>query len=599
MKISSAVNLFAGAIIAALLVAAATSVYTLEQLRVGGPVYTRIVQGKDLIADILPPPLYVIEAYLETRLAIDNPAAAQATKARLKKLHADYDDREAYWLASNLDGGLRTELTQGSHAEAQRFWQETETVFVPALEKGDTAAARLSLGRIAAAYTAHRAIVDDIVTKSNAMNAATEATAAKTRTLLTAIMAGVATLATLLLLAGVVAISRGVVRPIGRMTAFMTQLATGEYSLTVPFRSRRDEIGEMAEAVEVFRSSGVEQGSLRQQQEDSRLAEAKAEAGRQAEKEAASAELASVMETLAGGLSRLSAGDLSQRLADAFPAEFEQTRTDFNSAVDSLSEAMAAITTSSGGIRGGASEIGQASDDLSRRTEQQAASLEQTAAALDAITDNVRKTAVGANHAREVVTTAKQDAELSAQVVRDAVAAMSEIEQSSAQVGQIIGVIDEIAFQTNLLALNAGVEAARAGDAGKGFAVVASEVRALAQRSADAAKEIKTLISDSSRQVEAGVKLVGETGVALERIQAQVLDIDTVVSEIAASAAEQATGLAEVNIAITQMDTTTQQNAAMVEQATAAAHSLTQETDELVRLVGRFEVNSAPTAQAA
>jgi len=177
-------------------------------------------------------------------------------------------------------------------------------------------------------------------------------------------------------------------------------------------------------------------------------------------------------------------------------------------------------------------------------------------------------------------------------VVRDAVAAMSEIESSAQQISQIIGVIDEIAFQTNLLALNAGVEAARAGDAGKGFAVVASEVRALAQRSAEAAKEIKALISASTTQVEQGVSLVGQTGEALNRIVAQVADINTVVSEIAASAQEQATGLHQVNTAVNQMDQVTQQNAAMVEQSTAASHSLAQETEELARLIARFKVGT-------
>jgi len=205
----------------------------------------------------------------------------------------------------------------------------------------------------------------------------------------------------------------------------------------------------------------------------------------------------------------------------------------------------------------------------------------------------VRKTAEGAGQARDAVGTARGDAERSGAVVRDAVSAMSEIENSAQQISQIIGVIDEIAFQTNLLALNAGVEAARAGDAGRGFAVVASEVRALAQRSADAAKEIKTLISASSQQVDRGVSLVGETGKVLERILTQVTQINGVVTEIAASAQEQATGLQQVNTAVNQMDQVTQQNAAMVEQATAASHALASEAETLARLISRFELGNA------
>ena len=210
----------------------------------------------------------------------------------------------------------------------------------------------------------------------------------------------------------------------------------------------------------------------------------------------------------------------------------------------------------------------------------------------------MRKTAEGAKEARDAVGSARADAERSGVVVRDAVAAMSEIESSAQQISQIIGVIDEIAFQTNLLALNAGVEAARAGDAGRGFAVVASEVRALAQRSADAAKEIKALISASSQQVERGVDLVGETGKVLERIVTQVTQINGVVTEIAASAEEQSTGLQEVNTAVNQMDQVTQQNAAMVEEATAASHALTQEADTLSRLIARFELGATPQAAA-
>ena len=250
-------------------------------------------------------------------------------------------------------------------------------------------------------------------------------------------------------------------------------------------------------------------------------------------------------------------------------------------------------------MRGSTLEIGHAADNLSRRTEQQAATLEQTAAALDGITTAVRRTAEGAAQARGVVAAAQADAEESGAVVRDAVAAMGDIEASARQIGQIIGVIDEIAFQTNLLALNAGVEAARAGDAGRGFAVVASEVRALAQRSADAAREIKTLIGTSNRQVDRGVTLVGEAGQALVRIVSEVGAINGVVASIAASAEDQAGGLAQVNIAINQMDQMTQQNAAMVEQTTAATHSLAGEAEVLAELTGQFQVGdgAAPPAR--
>jgi methyl-accepting chemotaxis protein len=295
-----------------------------------------------------------------------------------------------------------------------------------------------------------------------------------------------------------------------------------------------------------------------------------------------------VVETMAAALSRLADGDLSVRVAEAVHEDYKVLVNDFNSAVSSLETTLVNVRETVASVGGGSKEISSASEDLSRRTERQAASLEETAAALDEITATVRKTAQGAAHARDVVGQAQTDTERSGQVVRDAVGAMSAIESSARQIGNIIGVIDEIAFQTNLLALNAGVEAARAGDAGRGFAVVASEVRALAQRSAAAAKEIKALISASTEEVGRGVGLVGQTGQALTTIMTQIREINGVVGEIASSAAEQATGLNEVNTAVNQMDQVTQQNAAMVEQSTAAAHKLLSESKVLMGLISGF-----------
>jgi methyl-accepting chemotaxis protein len=296
---------------------------------------------------------------------------------------------------------------------------------------------------------------------------------------------------------------------------------------------------------------------------------------------------------IGGGLSRLAEGDLEHRIKTEFIPALEPLRVDFNASMDTLEHSMAAMTANAQAIRAGAGEISTAADDLSRRTEQQASSLEETAAALEQITVTVKKTAEGAKHARDVVSTAKVDADKSGEVVREAMAAMTGIDKSSKQISQIIGVIDEIAFQTNLLALNAGVEAARAGDAGRGFAVVASEVRALAQRSAEAAKQIKGLISASTAQVDQGVKLVTQTGEALGRIVAQVVEINGVITDIAASAQEQATGLQQVNAAVNEMDGVTQKNAAMVEETTAASHALAGETEQLGRLIARYRIAQA------
>jgi methyl-accepting chemotaxis protein len=394
-------------------------------------------------------------------------------------------------------------------------------------------------------------------------------------------------------------IAGSIAKPINGLVRVMQKLAADDLGVQVPDLGRRDEIGMMAKSVQVFKEAGLKKRELEasaaafQQNLDRQIEQVKAEA------EAANTAQKTVTEALTAALAKLAQGDLTVRIQQSVSAAYEGMKADFNNALDSLQKTLRGIASNTAGVRAGASEITAASDDLSRRTEQQAASLEETAAALDEITATVKRTAEGATEARNVVTAAKTDAERSGEVVRETVNAMNGIESSSKQIGNIIGVIDEIAFQTNLLALNAGVEAARAGDAGRGFAVVATEVRALAQRSADAAKEIKTLISSSGQQVEAGVKLVGETGKALGRIVAQVNQLNTLVSEIAASAQEQATGLNEVNAAMNQMDQVTQQNAAMVEESTAASHSLAGEAAELARLVGQFELGEATGAVAA
>ncbi|PIB94434.1 methyl-accepting chemotaxis protein [Caulobacter sp. FWC2] len=382
-----------------------------------------------------------------------------------------------------------------------------------------------------------------------------------------------------------------VAAPVGRMTESMMRLADGDFEVETPDRDRADEVGSLSRAFETFKENSLK--AIRLERETSAMREAgeaeRAKAEVQKAREAA--EDRAVIEALGRGLHALSTGDLTHRITDHMAPKSEQLKEDFNASIAKLEMVITGVRHAVMTISGGSREICVASDDLARRTEQQAASLEETAAALEEITATVNKTAEGAGHARTAVSGAKTDAENGGQIAGRAVVAMNEIEQSSRQITQIIGVIDEIAFQTNLLALNAGVEAARAGEAGRGFAVVAQEVRALAQRSADAAKEIKSLINLSTNQVTVGVDLVGQTGKALESIVAQVLDVSTIVREIAASAQEQASGLQEVNVAVNMMDQVTQQNAAMVEQSTAASHGLATEADELATLMSQFKVS--------
>ncbi|MGQ4815056.1 methyl-accepting chemotaxis protein [Agrobacterium vitis] len=382
----------------------------------------------------------------------------------------------------------------------------------------------------------------------------------------------------------------GIARPIQTITSAMTKLAGGDTKTAVPFAGRADEIGEMAGAVEVFRQAALSNKRLEEEAEGARI---QGEADRvrlTAEAEAAAQKrLQEATSGLATGLRRLAAGDLGFQLNEPFAPDFEALRHDLNGAVSQLADTLRAVAQATTQIDSGTREISQSTDDLSKRTEQQAASLEQTAAALDQITANVSNSSKRADEARSVAVQANASAAHSGKVVASTVDAMQKIEQSSNQVSNIIGVIDEIAFQTNLLALNAGVEAARAGEAGKGFAVVAQEVRELAQRSAKAAKEIKELIRNSSVEVQSGVKLVSETGEALKTIEGYIVAVNQHMDAIATSAREQSVGLAEVNTAVNQMDQVTQQNAAMVEESNAASATLAGEAGTLRELIGRFQ----------
>nr|WP_206757397.1 methyl-accepting chemotaxis protein [Rhizobium sp. CFBP 8762] len=386
------------------------------------------------------------------------------------------------------------------------------------------------------------------------------------------------------------AANRFIQRPLAAVLDDVNRLNSGDYTQAVKGQHRTDETGAVASALESFRHKlnvalkGEKAAQLERQA---------AEAARQAHDEERSTQATlqqRMVETLGAGLSHLSRGDLAFRVQEEFPDSYMRLKTDFNAAMESLEATLSAVNGSVSVMHTGSGEISSATRDLSQRTEQQAASLEETAAALDELTSQVNASADHAKVAANTVAAASGDAEQSGEIVQRAISAMHSIEQSSAEVGRIIGVIDEIAFQTNLLALNAGVEAARAGEAGRGFAVVAQEVRELAQRSAHAAKEIKGLVHASSTQVKEGVGLVTQAGAALQNIATQVLQINRVIGQISGSASEQAVGLKEINSAVNQMDQVTQQNAAMVEETTAAGQTLADEAARLSQLVSRFRL---------
>ncbi len=369
-------------------------------------------------------------------------------------------------------------------------------------------------------------------------------------------------------------LARTFTRPIHEIETSMAKMAEGDLSKEIPVTGRGDEIGSIAVTLQHFQ----------EQLRSSKLLET---------------EQVKVVDALGEALRKISEGDLSYRINTQFASTYEQLRLDFNKTLESLDESFTSVTNTTSQINDSAHEISQAADDLSRRTENQAATLEETAAAIEEMTSSVSSTASGAHRANDLVNSARNNAESSGAIVDQAIDAMGNIEKSADQISQIVGVIDDIAFQTNLLALNAGVEAARAGDAGRGFAVVASEVRALAQRSSNAAKEIKELITVSEQHVSVGVQQVNEAGDALRQISESVRKISEAVSGISSAAQEQSMGLAEINSAVSQLDQVTQQNAAMVEESTAASHALRQDAGQLGQLVRRFSTSSGTTVRSA
>jgi methyl-accepting chemotaxis protein len=397
-----------------------------------------------------------------------------------------------------------------------------------------------------------------------------------------------------------VVVALSITRPIGQLVTTMGELAQGHNDIAVPGADRGDEIGQMARAVEVFRDAAVEKARLeglsatqRNEAEEERRWHADAQAK-------AAEEQAGAVKALAAGLARLSEGDLRVRLNDGFTENYRQIRDDFNTTIARLQETIGAIALSTREVASTATEISASTTDLSQRTEEQAASLEETSASMEQISSTVKKNADSARQANQFATGTREVADRGGAVVAQAVSAMARIEDSSRKISDIISVIDEIARQTNLLALNAAVEAARAGEAGRGFAVVASEVRSLAQRSSQAAKDIKDLITNSSNQVQEGVELVNRAGSSLTEIVESIKKVAAIVSDIAAASGEQSSGLDQVQAALTQMDQVTQQNSALVEQNAAAAKALEQQSQAMDDRVNFFRLDDdAPAAVKA
>lgn len=595
MKLSIARSLIAFGLVVAIGLVASIGVktYATNQIKINGPLYQQIVYGKDLIADILPPPLYVVESYLLANEMLIRPTLIGKNDARIGVLEKLYAEREAFWQSTDLDPQLKAKLQDDVLARGKAYWQVMRTDFLPAMKSGNLEAATIALGALYDVFHHHEVAVNELVVRATDFLALAEAKARDTDGFFTFATALASAFSVLLFAGGLYAFRRRAIAPLTAMKDYMAYLAAGDYSREVPFAERRDEIGEMAKSVAYFRQAAIDRKAIRQQAEEAQEEKSRRDADDALATAKMDADRAAVIRALSEGLEHLSSGNLNARISVAFAPDYEKLRTEFNASVEALAQTMTAIRGATTFVGTASAEMSAAVADLSHRTENQAATLEQTAAALDEITSTVKEASARAVDASTMVAATKDGAERSSKVVRLAIGAMQKIEDSSQRISQIISVIDGIAFQTNLLALNAGVEAARAGEAGKGFAVVAQEVRELAQRSAAAAREIKSLIETASADVGSGVSLVNETGEALATIERQVVDINAHIRSIVSASREQSTALAEINSAIHDMDKVTQQNAAMVEEASAATQGLASEATRLEELVGRFRLDAA------
>jgi methyl-accepting chemotaxis protein len=525
--------------------------YALSQLKVGGPLYDKIKLGNDLVADILPPPEYVIEAYLEATLALQDPSSLAARRDRLVQLKKDYDDRREFWSKSDLDATIKTRLVEKSHADVARFWNLVEQSFLPALAKGGTAAAAKSYADITAAYTAHRAVIDEIVKQTNEDNAATEAEATGRVKFFSWLLWSISGFVLLVVGAGIGGVARGVIRPIVGMTGVMERLAGGELESVIPSLGRRDEVGAMASAVQVFKENALR---VRAMEAEQALSSRKAAEEKQA-----------VMRQVADGFER-AVGNILKTVSSA-SSEIEAAAGSLTKTAETTQELSATVAA--------------ASEQSSSNVQSAAAASEEMASSVDEISRQVLQS-------QRISQAAVEQAERTN--VR-----ISELAQSAGRIGEVIKMITAVAEQTNLLALNATIEAARAGDAGRGFAVVASEVKALSAQTAKATEEIATQVMQMQSATELSVAAIKEIGSTI----GQISEISTAIAEaveeqgaatqeIARNVQQAAVGATQVTGSITQVNRGAADTGSAAEQVHGLAVSLKAESNHLNAEVENF-----------
>jgi methyl-accepting chemotaxis protein len=551
LTISRAVLIFGLITAAGLGAVIATSVYGLAQLKVGGPLYNQIKLGNDLIADILPPPEYVIEAYLEATLVLREPAQLSAHRDRITQLKKEYDERREFWIKSDLDPALKAKLVEKSDQEVRRFWTAIQDGLLPALAKGDGAAAAKSYAEITARYTAHRAIIDDIVKQTNDQNAATEVAATERVSTFTLVLWGVSAVVFLIIGAGLFGVAFGVIRPIAEMTKVMKGLAGGDLTVTVPALSRDDEVGAMARAVQVFRENALRVQSMESEQASLKL---KAEGERKA---------------------------AVQAMADGFDSAIGKI-------IQTVSTASSELESSAGRLTKTAEVTQMLSATVASASEQSSANAQSAAAAAEEMASSVSE--IG----RQVQDSHKISREAVSQVEQTN-ARIADLAQSAGRIGEVVRMIGAVAEQTNLLALNATIEAARAGEAGRGFAVVASEVKALAAQTAKATEEISEQIAQMQSATNQSVLAIQEIGGTINRIAeisqaiaAAVEEQGATTQEISRSVHQAAQGATQVAGSITDVNRGATDTGAASTHVHGLAQSLLGQSNHLKGEVEKF-----------